>query len=977
MTWSTPKTMGDTPSRRSGHSFCAVGDQVYLFGGNDLRRPPGPNAELYKLDISSSEFYWTKVESAGRQPEPRSNHTTILYNKKIILFGGFKSSSIRYNDTWILDTATDEWSQPHIGVTETKADGEIAFKRIWPEVPSPRGAHSATLVGNQMYIFGGYGGSGFARRDFNDVTALDLDTWEWRPIECTGEIPDARSGHQGVAVNEKIYVIGGWNSMVQFDNMYILDTYTNTWTKPAQNNPFGPPRWNFTAVAVFAVPYWKIFMFGGNSGDLNDGGNPQGDYLNDMVVLETGTNSWTRPAVLGNIPSQRGETQMVYDPKGSRMVIFGGWANRWYDDLFVCKVGDVVGPPYSVHSITPNMGPITGATKCTITGVGFKSSGNQATVRFACVKGFLETPGDVTSDTTITFDTPNFEKFGPIAVEGRAGVGGKSLTNSVVGFNYFSVTSCETTLCFGPAVINKCIAVHPVTLVIQARDAKGINRTCGMDEYVVALKTVTVKKDKEILEPIEDIKFEIIDQRDGTYVVNFAYPAAGAYELSIEFKGTFLGKAGQIRGSPFRVEVLGEGDALSNELNGPLTMEYIRKQIKETKDYSNNALKSLKKPIPKEEVDALIKVKEVLKDIEAKRAVVELDSDSCKASLLYFKSKGGPMEKMIEQIDNASSLWADVIKQVPVCVNSIVPLVKTWTGIIEEQIDTYSKEMAQKLKDFKTRAFWKDDLTPVDARKAMADATKFLKTEQDMLVNKTNLCRTFDFPHLVKAATECCAEMNEDLAECEKMWTVTENLQRFVAESKQVLWAEMDMNEMDEQSKNQVKAVKALNKCVRWCPAYKAADKLSKDFLNTIPLITLLAAKCMRERHWEALKQATKKDFVPPYADKELLMGGILALELHEFTADVEDICDQAQKELKIETTVKQLNERWVGIEWLMELYKDTDVPLLKMAEEDFEALEADQLTVQGMLASRFVKQFVEEVTKVNFFMFCVFEDGC
>ena len=242
MTWSTPKTMGEPPTRRSGHSFCAVGDQVYLFGGNDLRRPPGPNAELYKLDISSAEFYWTKVESPGRQPEARSNHTTILYNKKIILFGGFKSSSIRYNDTWILDTANDEWSQPHIGVTETKPDGEVVFKRNWPEVPAPRGAHSATLVGNQMYIFGGYGGSGFARRDFNDVSALDLDTWEWRPVECTGEIPEPRSGHQGVAVNEKIYVIGGWNSMVQFDNMYILDTFTNAWTKPAQNNPFGPPR---------------------------------------------------------------------------------------------------------------------------------------------------------------------------------------------------------------------------------------------------------------------------------------------------------------------------------------------------------------------------------------------------------------------------------------------------------------------------------------------------------------------------------------------------------------------------------------------------------------------------------------------------------------------------------------------------------------------------------------------------------------
>ena len=38
-------------------------------------------------------------------------------------------------------------------------------------------------------------------------------------------------------------------------------------------------------------------------------------------------------------------------------------------------------------------------------------------------------------------------------------------------------------------------------------------------------------------------------------------------------------------------------------------MEYIRKQIKEVKDYSTNSLKSLKKTIPKEEVDALIKVR--------------------------------------------------------------------------------------------------------------------------------------------------------------------------------------------------------------------------------------------------------------------------------------------------------------------------------------------------------------------------------
>lgn len=65
-----------------------------------------------------------------------------------------------------------------------------------------------------------------------------------------------------------------------------------------------------------------------------------------------------------------------------------------------------------------------------------------------------------------------------------------------------------------------------------------------------------------------------------------------------------------------------------------------------------------------------------------------------------------------------------------------------------------------------------------------------------------------------------------------------------------------------------------------------------------------------------------------------------------------------------MEVTLQQLDERWAGIEWLMDPYKDTDVPLLKMQEEDFEALEADQLAVQGMMASRYLAQFEAEVTR-------------
>lgn len=41
-----------------------------------------------------------------------------------------------------------------------------------------------------------------------------------------------------------------------------------------------------------------------------------------------------------------------------------------------------------------------------------------------------------------------------------------------------------------------------------------------------------------------------------------------------------------------------------------------------------------------------------------------------------------------------------------------------------------------------------------------------------------------------------------------------------------------------------------------------------------------------------------------------------------------------------MEVTLSQLAERWNNIVWGMDPYKGGDVPLLKIAEEDFEALE-------------------------------------
>ena len=60
--------------------------------------------------------------------------------------------------------------------------------------------------------------------------------------------------------------------------------------------------------------------------------------LTKLQWLDVYNNSMT-----GDVPPARSDTQMIYDSAQGNMIIFGGWASRWYDDLYMCKVGEVVG----------------------------------------------------------------------------------------------------------------------------------------------------------------------------------------------------------------------------------------------------------------------------------------------------------------------------------------------------------------------------------------------------------------------------------------------------------------------------------------------------------------------------------------------------------------------------------------------------------------------------------------------------------
>jgi dynein heavy chain, axonemal len=333
---------------------------------------------------------WTKLETGGEVPPGRWRHSAVADGNKLFVFGGFHSSHVRLNDLYVLDLKTNTWTQQgnpaaakerrkkKQGGDATGPAGPVSSSlaaaggakvggaaapvgdaygmehditvipvaaNSTPEAPSPRGGHGAAIIGRNMWVFGGYGGAGYQRTDFNDLYSFDIDTMSWNPlIEVHGTLPGRRSGHSLFAVRTNLMVYGGWNSSESFDDLFLFDTVTNVWSQ-VEGGSYGVPRWSHCGVAIEAVPNWQVVVFGGSV--KKSEGDPasarsQGVYSNDLLLLDTGRMRWSPLEGDGASPSARADASMVYDREQKRLIVFGGFSGKWFNDCSVLNVARCV-----------------------------------------------------------------------------------------------------------------------------------------------------------------------------------------------------------------------------------------------------------------------------------------------------------------------------------------------------------------------------------------------------------------------------------------------------------------------------------------------------------------------------------------------------------------------------------------------------------------------------------------------------------
>ncbi|XP_077328248.1 host cell factor 2 isoform X3 [Lithobates pipiens] len=233
---------GSLPCPRLGHSFSLHGNKCYLFGGlaneseDTNNNIPRYLNDFYELELrpGSGVVGWNIPQTKGTSPCPRESHSAVIYSRKdnrkpkLYVFGGM--SGCRLDDLWELDIETMTWNSPEAkGVS-----------------PLPRSLHTANVIGNRMYIFGGWvpqsenGDSAPAQENqwkcTNSFSYLDLDSMEWTMLMADSSEekvnwPRPRAGHCAVTVGKRLYIWSGrdgykkaWNYQVCCKDLWYIDT---------------------------------------------------------------------------------------------------------------------------------------------------------------------------------------------------------------------------------------------------------------------------------------------------------------------------------------------------------------------------------------------------------------------------------------------------------------------------------------------------------------------------------------------------------------------------------------------------------------------------------------------------------------------------------------------------------------------------------------------------------------------------------
>mmetsp|Transcript_69935 Transcript_69935/g.177496 ORF Transcript_69935/g.177496 Transcript_69935/m.177496 type:complete len:522 (+) Transcript_69935:109-1674(+) len=171
--------------------------------------------------------------------------------------------------------------------------------------PRQRSLHAGIVVGDNLYIFGGYDGS----NRVNDFYKFSFKASKWSQIAVSGATPSARDRHVIVSHSDRIYIFAGYDGNNRVNDFWQYDTEHEVWSvvDAALGNP-PTPRHSHSGVAFDG----SMYVFAGYDGN----------YRSDFHRYNFEQRKWSIVPVKGSVPKARYRTSAV--AYKNRMLVVGG-----------------------------------------------------------------------------------------------------------------------------------------------------------------------------------------------------------------------------------------------------------------------------------------------------------------------------------------------------------------------------------------------------------------------------------------------------------------------------------------------------------------------------------------------------------------------------------------------------------------------------------------------------------------------------
>ncbi|MBU2572869.1 MAG: hypothetical protein KKH28_02175 [Elusimicrobia bacterium] len=227
------------------HAAAYYMDNVYVSGGYSS----SVSAAVYKAGLGEDGTLGAWSPSVNPMPGVRYAHTMNEFNGILYAVGGNDGSGPKNN----------VWS------ALIKSDGTIDPWSAQAAMPAVRFAHKAVFIGDKLVALGGDNGTGPQNMVWQASVGANGGIYAWTPA---APLPELSRFHAAETVDEKIYILGGYNGSAAVAN-FCSAAFTGTQYQVQASTDAGfasvneqsawssDTKWKFRALAPNTAYYFR------------------------------------------------------------------------------------------------------------------------------------------------------------------------------------------------------------------------------------------------------------------------------------------------------------------------------------------------------------------------------------------------------------------------------------------------------------------------------------------------------------------------------------------------------------------------------------------------------------------------------------------------------------------------------------------------------------------------------------------------